>query len=76
MKNVAASGALTAFVHSLIIQQMARELRQRRADLGCEVSVIHALAQAGFGVPSIRALAARAIIVARAFAASESGEAF
>lgn len=66
MQIVAAGGLLTEFASGVIALHMARELIRRRADLSDDVSVIHSLAVAGFGVPSIRALRRRAVVLAHA----------
>lgn len=61
-----ATDALVTVACSVIAVQMARELIKRRADLTCNVSVVYHLVGAGFGLPTIRQLRARATASAKA----------
>ncbi len=59
-----ASAALAQAVHATVSVQMARELVARGTDIACDVAVVCALARAGFGHQSIRALRDHAVRIA------------
>lgn len=65
MLIVTASHTLTSTVCAVIALEMARELLRRRADLGSDVSVVFHLVRAGFGLPTIQKLRARATAAAK-----------
>lgn len=66
MRTANANDILTAAVTGTVIAQMARALIARGADTRDMTGVIYALATEGFGLPTIRALAARAARIAKA----------
>lgn len=64
MQIVNASAELSRAAQVIIVAGMARALLARAANLQDDLSVIVTLAQAGFGVRSIRALRLRATLTA------------
>lgn len=66
MQVMQASHVLTAAIHDMISCGMARHLLTRAVDLEDDIAVIVALASAGFGADSIRALRAAAVAKASA----------
>lgn len=64
MQIVQATQIIATAAHGIIACGMAAQLVQRAVDLGDEIAVIVVLAQAGFGLDSIRALRARAVEIA------------
>lgn len=70
MQIVQASPQLVHAVQTVIAIGMARHLLRRVSDLQDDTAVTVALAQAGFGLASIRALRNRATAIARQIAAS------
>lgn len=70
MQVVQASIPLAHAVHAIIATGMAKHLIRHAIDLADDPSVIFALANAGFGLTSIRALRTRAVEMAGAITAS------
>ena len=66
MQVFQASTALERAVHVLIVGQMAQALMLAGADTAAEVDVVFALAQAGFGLATIKALSSGAARLAQA----------